>query len=364
MPASVSHRTPSPPRPPQPALYQNLPYATREEVSQLAMSASITGNPFEDVKFYVFSRRSATGRVDTPLPLYANSALIRKVSSHFDYVLAGGFGESVVTTWDDMFPEDRPSFTEEYDYTSDSDLEDFPSDELDSSADSQDGTVAQGEAQPGVLGSPTEAEEVEEKHQADVKGKAVGNTISSFTGRKGRVVFIQDIAYRTWLAFVFYAYFGKASFAPLKSQNQAVDTPKTPLEPPQCSPKSMYRIAEKYNATDLRRLAIESIKSRLSMDNILVELFSSFTLFHPEILAFEVEYLSEHLTNPEIVSQLPQWLRLMESGDLPMGAADAFAAVVKGLPPKPAAPITPICRRCPYSRPMRYYCNGCGSYSG
>lgn len=62
-----------------------LSTASREQVSELSMLASIRGGAFEDIKFYTFSRRTNDGDVDTPLALFGNSALIRKASTHFDF---------------------------------------------------------------------------------------------------------------------------------------------------------------------------------------------------------------------------------------------------------------------------------------
>lgn len=62
--------------------------ASREKIQRAALLASTTGQSFEDVKFFAFSRCTRNDGIDTPLPLFANSALIRKASSHFD------FGES------------------------------------------------------------------------------------------------------------------------------------------------------------------------------------------------------------------------------------------------------------------------------
>ena len=58
--------------------------ASRDQIQRAMMLASIAGQSFEDVKFFAFSRRNRTGRIDTPLPLLANSALIRKASPHFE----------------------------------------------------------------------------------------------------------------------------------------------------------------------------------------------------------------------------------------------------------------------------------------
>ena len=128
-----------------------LSTATREQVSQYALLTSITGGTFEDVKFFAFSRRAASGEsVGTPRPLFGNSALIRKASSHFDFgtssasrmhltpdtnhlvVLTKGFAESGIVDLDAPFPRNRPSAVEidEYGYASDSDLEDDPDDDL------------------------------------------------------------------------------------------------------------------------------------------------------------------------------------------------------------------------------------------
>lgn len=67
-----------------PALTE-IPLATRETLFQTALLASAGGTPFEDVKFFAFSRRRKGGIIDQPLPLLANSTCIRKASSHFRY---------------------------------------------------------------------------------------------------------------------------------------------------------------------------------------------------------------------------------------------------------------------------------------
>ena len=44
-----------------------------------ALEESITFGTFIDTKFYVFSRRDASGRVGTPRPLYCNSRVLSTV---------------------------------------------------------------------------------------------------------------------------------------------------------------------------------------------------------------------------------------------------------------------------------------------
>lgn len=74
--SSIPMATPAPPE---------IPLATRETLFQAALLASAGGTPFEDVKFFAFSRRRKGGIIDQPLPLLANSTCIRKASSHFSY---------------------------------------------------------------------------------------------------------------------------------------------------------------------------------------------------------------------------------------------------------------------------------------
>ena len=58
---------------------------SRDQVQRTALLSSVTGASFEDVKFFAFSRRTRAGAVDSPRALFANSALVRKASSHFDF---------------------------------------------------------------------------------------------------------------------------------------------------------------------------------------------------------------------------------------------------------------------------------------
>ena len=61
--------------------------ASRDQVQRAALLASLSGRSFEDVKFFAFSCCTRDGNANKPLPLLANSALLRKASSHFDFGL-------------------------------------------------------------------------------------------------------------------------------------------------------------------------------------------------------------------------------------------------------------------------------------
>ena len=58
--------------------------SSREKLVRQGLLAGLSGKPFEDVKFFAFSRRAVTGQIDRPLPILANGALIRHASSHFN----------------------------------------------------------------------------------------------------------------------------------------------------------------------------------------------------------------------------------------------------------------------------------------
>ncbi|KAI0645431.1 hypothetical protein C8Q79DRAFT_692725 [Trametes meyenii] len=343
--------SPEPPRTPEPVPF--LVAATREEVSQHAMIHSITTGTFEDVKFYLFSRRTRSGtRVDTPRPLFANSSLICKASPHFELVFSTGFAESGTSDMDAPFPRNRAAFAENYDYLEDSDLDDDPGDVgtdaalKGNAADMKRVTIQPTAfAGPSALLASSEPENALMENTAEDRdntvtdpkstpvpssdesgggGKgAVATTTSA--GRKGRVVFVEDFAYRTWEAFIFYAYFGRVTFAPLRSQEKLYSTVRTnPFEPPPCSPKSMYRLAEKYGVEHLKALALEDLGSKMTTRNILVELFSPFTVTYNTVQAAELRYLHSQVAQEDLLQDLARWLGYLEEGKLPRGSAAIF----------------------------------------
>ncbi|KAI0779797.1 hypothetical protein C8Q74DRAFT_1199511 [Fomes fomentarius] len=323
-----------------------------EQVHRAALLASVTGQCFEDVKFFAFSRRTQSGSVNTPLPLFANSTMIRKASSHFDYVFAAGFSESSILDMNAAYPPTKPSTTDCYDYESDSDLEDEERDESPThSVDSPEGRREQQKegSEKGIL------DNLGIQGEDDAKQTGVPSV-----SKPGRVVFLDDIAYNTWKAFIFYTYFHELDFAPLKSEHKTRPGKPIPVEIPTCSPKSMYRLAEKYDIVSLKARAADAIKARLSPHNILEEIFSSFTCLYPGIQAIESEYLHANIKDQGIQARLPLWVEAMEDGRLPKGAA----AIITSLLTKLATPSPPApgMRGCPNASctASSYYCQSCG----
>ncbi|KAI0779801.1 hypothetical protein C8Q74DRAFT_716642 [Fomes fomentarius] len=99
-----------------------------KEASRVAMMASMNGEPFEDVRFYAYSRRDLSGNIDTPRPIFANSKLILAASSHFESILTQSGAEDGITDMNRPSPAIRPSsiLQNEYLYADDSDLEEEP----------------------------------------------------------------------------------------------------------------------------------------------------------------------------------------------------------------------------------------------
>ena len=99
----------------------------------------------------------------------------------------------------------------------------------------------------------------------DLQSETKSRTVT----KAGRVVFLDDIAYTTyvhhlywigcacvdalcilrWKAFIFYSYFEELNFAPLKSEHKTRQRDEDPGNAPLCSPKSMYRLADKVRLT-------------------------------------------------------------------------------------------------------------------
>ncbi|TFK94559.1 hypothetical protein K466DRAFT_475956 [Polyporus arcularius HHB13444] len=326
-----------------------------------AFLASITGRAFEDVKFFAFSRRTRTGSVDSPRPLLANSALLCSAAPHFDYSNSRHFAEGRTVDLDAPYPAERPSVVDNYDYTSDSDLEDEPP-----------RVVNQHVMRTGLGETSTPERGVEDSEGPPIIGEATTESADPSSIRvpedvppipiirQGRVVFLQDVAYRTFKAFIFYAYTREVEFAPLKSQHQAYDQGSEDT-PPQCSPKSMYRMAEMYDIPELKDQSLNNLRSKLTPDNILEEIFSRFTSLHPAIQAMELQYLHANMNDTAVQARLPMWIEAMQDGALPRGAADIVVSLIttdRQLPSTPSGPGTRL--RCPNScLSSGYRCSSC-----
>ncbi|KAJ7751881.1 hypothetical protein DFH07DRAFT_523520 [Mycena maculata] len=222
--------------------------------------------------------------------MFAKMALLRAHSHGLDTYLAGitgeGFAESRKVDLDVHIPEEE-RFTE-YDYMSDSDL------------DTDDE-----EESPPVIPSGLEGAEILDQDS----GIVTTSSRPSPPARMGHVVVVKGHAYKTWSAFLHYLYTEKIAF-------RTSESPGDPTSPtPECSAKSMYRLADAFGLTDLKALALESLRSRLSVENIVDETFSSFTSCYPEIQDIEVELLIQHL--PHLTEKIKDVLKDVCDGARP-----------------------------------------------
>ncbi|KAF8152854.1 hypothetical protein K438DRAFT_1987722 [Mycena galopus ATCC 62051] len=238
-----------------------LPHPLEPQMER-ALERTLTGEELVDVKFYAFSRRESDC-VTHPLPLFAKSALLKGFSDDLDaFLTEHGFSESAVVDLD--VHDAEQGYFEGYGYDTDSDLD----------SDSGDDEP---EAAPEALASDVE----------------VSSTLKRKGARMGRVIVLKDTAYKTWKALLYYLYTRRVNFRPLKSEGPK----KITVDGPVCSPKSMYRLADKLGLEELRTLALASLSSRLSENNILEEVFSFFTSLYPVIQELEIGVLTSNFSD-------------------------------------------------------------------
>ncbi|KAH7905851.1 hypothetical protein BJ138DRAFT_1226666 [Hygrophoropsis aurantiaca] len=131
-----------------------------------------------------------------------------------------------------------------------------------------------------------------------------------------RTIRVNGVALKTLKALMYHCYTAEIFFSPLKS---AVAEKGQSLHPERiyCSPKSMYRLADKLGSTELKRLSLQSIRSSLSKENILHEVFSPFTSSYAEVLKVELDYLVPCLHDSKMFQALSDKMVDVSSGAIP-----------------------------------------------
>ncbi|TFK54321.1 hypothetical protein OE88DRAFT_1654944 [Heliocybe sulcata] len=287
--------------------YTSVPREKPAEASELrtplyeTLETSMITGSFGDTRLFAFSRRQqSSGRIGTPKALFVNSSIL-KAASYYDILLSAGFSESLETALDDCFPaSEKPQIDlNDYGYGSDSDLSDY--DEAQPSK-SDDGVASQ--------------------QESDWRGASGhGETPPVTQCKLGRTIVVKDAAYRTYKALMFYLYTGEIKFRPLTSSQKrsAGDAVAQEHASRSCSPKSMYRLADKLGLEELKLLARDAIKSGLSEANILEEAFSKFTATpgYGEIRKIELEILCKTCRSASVREDLPKMMRRVTLGELP-----------------------------------------------
>lgn len=246
-----------------------------------ALTESISSGRFEDTKIILYSRKDSSGNICGPRALYANSHVLKTVP-YFTDLLSGTFAEAESKDFSD--PIDNNGIAEDYGYHSDSDLEDA------------DDVLIPGK-QPGTAVLPRE-------HPADPSTSSTrnGEPLPTYRGRKerpqqGKVIKVQDIAFVTFQAFLLYLYTDYIEFAPYGSEenhkSRATEVSCVSEDKiPRPSPKSIYRLADKYDVPSLKKLAWGAITNGLGRCDIVEEAFSGFASKYQEVRTTQVNHLA------------------------------------------------------------------------
>ncbi|KAF9650018.1 hypothetical protein BDM02DRAFT_3128015 [Thelephora ganbajun] len=233
-----------------------------------ALNQGISSGNLVDTMIILYSHRDSSGRVCRPKALYANSHILKTVPYFNDQphsiaskVLFGNFAESRSKDFKEAIDEEECA--EDYGYSSDSDLED---DEDEKSALFKHTTKTKNHPfDPFAIAG--EDKIICEGHEEHVE--------------KGKVVKIPDIAFVTFQAFLMYLYTDAIGFAPFGSgQNRRSRSAEIVTSSddniPRPSPKSIYRLADKYDIPALKTLALNHIRGELGKCDIVEESSSRF----------------------------------------------------------------------------------------
>ncbi|KAJ3486730.1 hypothetical protein NLI96_g4038 [Meripilus lineatus] len=284
-----------------------------------ALATSITTGGFVDTTYYLFSSRLSSGKIGKPRAVYANSAVMRAAGQHFQGQLSAGFA-----TRNEIAQE-----TADYGYDSDSDLED------DEGESPEESLVT-------VVVNPNDEMASENSDE--------NPTMVQFPvpRRTKHTVVVSDVAANTWQALVFYILTGVIHFAPLRSQGLEYRMQEItqyahdhPGLPPLCSPKSMYRLADKVGLVDLKNLAMKDLEEKLPRIKILDEIFSKYSSVFPEILMAQVNYFCDEEISQTSRLSLQQKIRSVTKGELPHATNALMAMLQKVSDSRPGASPEP-----------------------
>ncbi|EGN92310.1 hypothetical protein SERLA73DRAFT_191353 [Serpula lacrymans var. lacrymans S7.3] len=320
---------------------------TKVERVDALLRKSLLGEELINTQFHLFTAHSVRShKAIRPRALFANDVLLEG-SEYFTKLLVHKQDADGVVDFSERNPYVEGLSLDDYDYASDSDLEDEDEEDLDRSAVSQP-VKFEGKCYSKQTEWQTEKDgncQAMAKDDTDDEVGAIAG-FGTWTPRPvvvptqlkvknvcppryihSRHLFVKDTAFRTWQALLFYIYTDQILWSPLKSQ--AATDSKTirdmaieanPNGPPPCSPKSMYRLANKVGFKRLKKLAFSAISDSLSEHNIIQEIGSSLTSKYPEVLKMEIDVLYKHIASKPVSNQLPSLARRVAGGGVPHGA--------------------------------------------
>ncbi|KAG9316688.1 hypothetical protein JVU11DRAFT_2748 [Chiua virens] len=312
-----------------------LPQPVTDPLSSTAQALrhSMHNGDFVDTKFYVFSAKRPGATAGKPRVVYANNGSIGMVlpKSTLRSKVSNGLAPTFMINMTSDHHIAQDSILHHYEYEQDSDLED--DDGIEDSDDDSD--TLPGEFQVPVAGSSNPhrstglkqgdiRDNMEDEFPAEPPAYSVSNC---------RMILVKDVAYKTWATYIYFRYTGQVSFLPLKSAPGSTRTHfNGPTQPPRCSPKSMYRLADRLDDERMKELAFRAIKEGLSKDNVVEEAFTWFTAKYPPISKYEVEQVSNLRKTHEVSLALKLQMKEVSLGEKPW-ADDVLIAIMDELNP-------------------------------
>ncbi|KAI8999047.1 hypothetical protein BD414DRAFT_476823 [Trametes punicea] len=277
-----------------------------------ALQQSLHPRDYRDVHLYAFTRRTVfpdgSTWIDLPRPVAAMSSILSQ-TEYFRELLTSGFSETneITGATGPVHAIREYALPDEYDYDSDSDLEEAGFDDFDESS----------ALNSSRCGSPAPLAAFDAKG----KGKDAEYWVLS-TEATHRRILLPSVAHRTLSACVYYIYTERLNFLPLRSQDaskpqRALFANGREAVAPPCSPKSMYRLADLYGMSELQQMAYDAILERLSPDNIVEEAFSRFFARYDRLREHAVSYLVQVYSDPRVEASLREMLDKVAQGQLP-----------------------------------------------
>ncbi|WAQ92108.1 hypothetical protein PtA15_16A13 [Puccinia triticina] len=205
------------------------------------------------------------------------------------------------------------------------------------------------------------------------QSKPVRKPTNLRSSRKMTEIEVTDAAYTTFKALLYFLYTDSISFAPLSStyhclKDEALEAgvpfcypsrkaygnaviakaafigsggqtaPSGSAVDPSlvCSAKAIYRLADKLNLTELKSRAFEHITRSLTVQNIPMEVFSSFTSAYEEIRKIEVNYMLTHWNEVRDGRSMKTVLKMLsDGGKVCSGFSEIWSVLLSNLEFKP-----------------------------
>ncbi|EIW82758.1 hypothetical protein CONPUDRAFT_163838 [Coniophora puteana RWD-64-598 SS2] len=297
------------------ALRQFAVFPGVEPVTKQALAKSLSDGTFIDTKFNAFTRRRQLGsqqRLYSTLPLYAASSTFKSMDDNGP----GDFSDIVGTNWANLLSAvdcGRLFVDVDDEYEEDSDF------------DPEEEHIIEevvGEDGRGSVSGTSDAISVSSSGLSNITPSEVPSMIPPSVSK---TILVTGAAYKTWKAFLFYAYTGQTSFTPLTSianieelrTSSTMGKGDVHSDCPPCSPKSMYRLAHKLQLESLKQIAFKDIERKLNKTNILHEVLSKFTSKYPEIQEMEIRLLLARRHEQGVMDTLPNKMEQIMRGEMP-----------------------------------------------